>query len=269
MILKRDAELRQMLESALTDNCYKDSQLKTMTVDFGFYLTRFYGEESSVEGDNICTASWLLAWNPMNYDWENVEEPFSLDTMFSKISSGGGYYDCWRCMSSKIKCGDLLYIMKLGKEPKGIFAAGYAISDSYIDDDDVRVVDVLLTKAIDFRTERIIPQQTLKDLFPNQQWIPQGAGISIKPEAAKWLIENWDLFTKFNEEAPTSETEITSNEPVIWKISHGTSQTGIPKHLRQVLEDKKVVVVHQGTVRLAMQNKELCINYSVGCGKIV
>ena len=210
-ILNRDSELRQMLESALTDSCYKDSQLKTMTVDFGFYLTRFYGEESSVENNDTCAASWLLAWNPKNYDWENVEEPFSLDTMFNRICSGGGYYDCWRCMSSKIKCGDLLYIMKLGKEPKGIFAAGYAISDSYIDDDDVRVVDVLLTKAIDFRTESIIPQQTLKDLFPNQQWSPQGAGISIKPDAAKWLIEKWDNRSEEKKDAPVIDILPSSN----------------------------------------------------------
>ncbi len=43
-ILNRDTELRQMLESALTDSCYKDSQLKTMTIDFGFFLTRFYNK---------------------------------------------------------------------------------------------------------------------------------------------------------------------------------------------------------------------------------
>lgn len=249
-ILKRDAELRQMLESALTDSCYKDSQLRTMTIDFGFYLTRFYGDESSVE-HNACAASWLLAWNPKNYDWENVEEPFSLDTMFSRIRSGGGYYDCWRCMSSKIKCGDLLYIMKLGKEPKGIFAAGYAISDSYVDEDEVRVVDVLLTKAIDFRTDSIISQQALKDLFPNQQWSPQGAGISIKSDAAQWLIENWDSFQNNHDndiESDWEDWDEPENEPVIWKISHGTPSTsGISLELRHILEERKVVIVNQRT----------------------
>ena len=90
-ILKRDAELRQMLESALTDSCYKDSKLKTMTIDFGFYLTRFYGEGFSVKGDNTCTASWLLAWNPKSYDWENEDEEYSLDTMFNTVKSGRGF----------------------------------------------------------------------------------------------------------------------------------------------------------------------------------
>ncbi|MBO6308821.1 MAG: hypothetical protein J6N70_08335, partial [Oribacterium sp.] len=170
-----------------------------------------YNDDNGKTSDNSVANAWLLAWNPKNYDWENVEKPFSLDTMFSRISSGGGYYDCWRCMSSKIKCGDLLYIMKLGKEPKGIFAAGYAISDSYIDDDDVRVVDVLLTKAIDFRTESIIPQQTLKDLFPNQQWSPQGSGISVNPDAAKWLIEKWDNRSEEKKDAPVIDILPSSN----------------------------------------------------------
>ena len=170
-----------------------------------------YNDDNGKTSENPAANAWLLAWNPKNYDWENVEEPFSLDTMFSRISSGGGYYNCWRCMSSKIKCGDLLYIMKLGKEPKGIFAAGYAISDSYIDDDDVRVVDVLLTKAIDFRSESIIPQQTLKDLFPNQQWSPQGSGISINPDAAKWLIEKWDNRSEEKKDAPVIDILPSSN----------------------------------------------------------
>ena len=42
-------------------------------------------------------------------------------------------------------------------------------------------------------------------------------------------------------------------QPVIWKISHGNNRNGIPEYLRQKLENRKVVVVHQGTSPLAMQ----------------
>lgn len=106
-ILNRDAELRQMIGSALTDSCYKDSRLKTMTIDFGFFLTRFYGEGSSAENDNTCAASWLLAWNPKNYDWESCEEPYNLDTMFKKVFSGENYIDSWSYVTKKVKPGDL------------------------------------------------------------------------------------------------------------------------------------------------------------------
>lgn len=209
-ILKRDAELRQMLESALTDSCYKDSKLKTMTIDFGFYLTRFYGEGSSVMGDNTCTVSWLLAWNPKNYDWENEDEEYSLDTMFNTVKSGRGFYISWRCVSTKIKCGDTVFFIRLGTEPKGVFASGYIIADSFVEDD-TRYAEVLITKAIDFRTNEIISQQTLKQHFPDQQWSPQGSGISIKSNAAKWLIENWDNHLEEKNETPVIDVLPSSN----------------------------------------------------------
>lgn len=211
-VLLADKDIREMLDSVLTDSCYKDPELVTTTIDLGFYLSKTYSQEVTSDNDNTSLSqvySWLLAWNPKNYDWENIEEPYSLDTMFSIIRNGGGYFDCWRCMSSKIECGDLVYIVKLGKEPKGIFAAGYAISDSIIENDE-RVVYVLITKAIDYRTDNIISQQSLKELFPNQQWSPQGSGIAIKPDAAKWLIENWNSYQK---KPSTTNEEIIDTTP--------------------------------------------------------
>lgn len=101
----------------------------------------------------------------------------------------------------------------------------------------------------------IITVDELKERFPEQKWDTQSLGISIKPDAAKWLIENWDSFTKHNKGNPTSETENISTETVIWKISHGTPQTsGITTEIRQILESKKVVIVNQLTDRLAVQN---------------
>ena len=203
-VLQSDIELKQMLESSITDDCYYDPELVTLTIDLGFFVSRFYKEEwnnnKNESGEQTDTASiqsseinsWLLAWNPKNYDWEHEDDEFSLDTMFNKIKGGGGFYICWRCMSSKVRSGDQVYMIKLGEEPRGIFAAGYAIGDSFVDDDNVRCVDAIITKVINFKTSEIISLNTLKDMFPDQQWSPQGSGIAIKPDAAKWLIDNWD-----------------------------------------------------------------------------
>ncbi|MBO4866149.1 MAG: AAA family ATPase [Ruminococcus sp.] len=137
--------------------------------------------------------AWLLTWNPKNFDWENDEEEFSLDTMFKTVKSGGGFYIDWRCISTKTKRGDMVYFLKLGTEPKGIFASGYIIDDSIVEDN-IRYAKVLITKAIDFRKTDIISQQTLKEMFPDQMWSPQGSGISIKTNASKWLFEHWKDF---------------------------------------------------------------------------
>lgn len=39
--LKEDAELVNLFQSQLTDNCYSDPELKTLTIDVGFYISRF------------------------------------------------------------------------------------------------------------------------------------------------------------------------------------------------------------------------------------
>lgn len=44
--LQQDSELRSMLDEHLTDSCYPDPQLRTMTIDFGFYISRHYSEQA-------------------------------------------------------------------------------------------------------------------------------------------------------------------------------------------------------------------------------
>lgn len=43
-VLSGDAELLTMLQDALTDQCYPDTALKTLTIDVCFYISRFYGK---------------------------------------------------------------------------------------------------------------------------------------------------------------------------------------------------------------------------------
>ena len=43
--LKEDTELKSLLQSQLTDTCYPDPELRTLTIDVGFYISRYYSEE--------------------------------------------------------------------------------------------------------------------------------------------------------------------------------------------------------------------------------
>ena len=40
-----DESLKKMIQKALTPSCYPDPEMKTATIDIGFYLARFYLEE--------------------------------------------------------------------------------------------------------------------------------------------------------------------------------------------------------------------------------
>ena len=319
-VLQEDSEFRQMLNEALTEDCYSDPELITATIDFGFYIARFYQEDTTqnddwfpsleeytpgitvedwtdllhnpdvfdqnsldvirafydIGGQATCSElaqkygntamhysgivtglakriqkatscplvdeeknenakwwpilfvgkyadskqqgvyiwklrdelkmtlakttgtvvnTWLLTWNPTKWDWDDYDEVVSL----SRI--GKGYLTGWNCANRHAQVGDRVFMVKLGdpSTPRGIFASGYITSDfwegEHFDDskdNTIMYVDVVLTKVLDYRSDNIITIDELKQRFPEQSWSPQASGISIKVDAARWLIEQWD-----------------------------------------------------------------------------
>lgn len=66
--LSADEELVQLFQSMLTDSCYPDKALKTLTIDVGFYISQIYLKKSEEDTDewfpkdyspNITTETWL------------------------------------------------------------------------------------------------------------------------------------------------------------------------------------------------------------------
>ncbi len=47
-VLIDDPEMRNLLQSVLTPECYEDKDLRTMTIDVGYYIYRNYKGETSV-----------------------------------------------------------------------------------------------------------------------------------------------------------------------------------------------------------------------------
>ena len=56
--LQGDAEMKKLLADNLTEDCYPDKELRTLTIDFGFYITRKY---SKVDKEN--------KWWPADVDY--------------------------------------------------------------------------------------------------------------------------------------------------------------------------------------------------------
>lgn len=66
--LAEDLELIQLLQSVLTESCYPDKALKTLTIDVGFYISRIYSKKTVEDATewfpkdyspNITTETWL------------------------------------------------------------------------------------------------------------------------------------------------------------------------------------------------------------------
>lgn len=70
--LSSDDEMKHLLQSQLTDNCYPDSALKTLTFDFGFYISHYLVNPTPVptvpEPEPIVSSGksnyWFLTANP-------------------------------------------------------------------------------------------------------------------------------------------------------------------------------------------------------------
>lgn len=69
-VIKADPELNQMLQGALKDTCYPDPEKVTMTIDVGFFVSRFYGQKQE-EAE--------ISWFPTDYspnltidDWKKL-----------------------------------------------------------------------------------------------------------------------------------------------------------------------------------------------------
>ena len=92
--LKQDEELIELLKSQLTESCYPDPELRTLTIDVGFYISRSHNKTSSEE------------WRPRDYspglsvdDWvrllqdKEVFYPSSLEIM-KRMKDYGGQATC-------------------------------------------------------------------------------------------------------------------------------------------------------------------------------
>lgn len=65
--LKEDTELVNLFQSQLTDTCYPDPKLKTLTIDVGFYISRLYSQENAEKAE-------AAAWFPSDYTPGLTEE---------------------------------------------------------------------------------------------------------------------------------------------------------------------------------------------------
>ena len=84
--LQSDTELKSMLNSMITDTCYSDPKLKTLTLDVGFFISRYYSNEN--DSDIL-----VNEWEPIDYspklsieDWENLlNDPNIFDEKSLKV----------------------------------------------------------------------------------------------------------------------------------------------------------------------------------------
>ena len=137
--------------------------------------------------------AYLFGWNPIKFAWEDIDENIKL------IAATGKFEDNWSVVSHKtIKPGDRAYIVRVGVEPKGIFASGVIVSEPYVAFRKGRHyyrVNIALDILFNPDKEPILTLDILKTgNLAAQTWTPQASGISIRPELVDELEGVWQDF---------------------------------------------------------------------------
>ena len=163
--------------------------------------------------------SWLLTWNPSNYAFTEYEEKRQ------DVLTGKQYVDQWACANTNVNLGDRVYLIRIGTgDRNGIIASGYAAKTSYqaphydpakaAEGVQIRKIDVEFDCLLDRNGNEYLDQNTLKKLFPEQQWSPQGSGIEIKNKYRIALEKEWEKYSNQEIGEEEEEMQITVKEAI-------------------------------------------------------
>ncbi|MFD0793339.1 hypothetical protein ACFQZX_06895 [Mucilaginibacter litoreus] len=134
--------------------------------------------------------AYLFGWNPQKFEWADI------DNDIARLANGDKLEENWSVASHKtIKPGDRAYVVRVGVEPKGIFASGYISSEPFLASRKGRIyyrINMVFDVLLNPDKEQILPLNILKTgNLAAQTWTPQASGISIRPELVNELEGVW------------------------------------------------------------------------------
>jgi 5-methylcytosine-specific restriction protein A len=143
-------------------------------------------------------STYLLAWNPDRWHWAD------LHNVIERVDIGEPVIKRWSCGSTRrIVRGDRVFLMRLGREPRGVFGSGTVVVEPYEDihwdpeKADLGKIALFIQFQIDGlldpEHEPILWRERLKSEAPfsRMHWDTQMSGIRIPDEVANELEKVW------------------------------------------------------------------------------
>jgi len=147
-------------------------------------------------------STYLFTWNPARFEWDYLPKKIS------EVDNKGHCSEPGSCSQTKaVRPGDRAFMMKQGKEPRGIFASGWVVSSIFEDThwDPERYEKGLKAFYVDIDwyvmldpEEHIFRREWLpKDVYRKRQiWDSQQSGVRLPPDIAGQLEKDWTKFLK-------------------------------------------------------------------------
>jgi hypothetical protein len=142
-------------------------------------------------------AAYLLAWNPENYPWTNLT-PLAAQFRSGENILAQDADATWTVANKAVKPGDRLFLIRLGKEPKGIMGSGYSASAPYEgphysgeSGKTATYVQLKWDALLDPERDKVLPLVELRQSIPEVNWTMNNSGIVIAPNARSRLEQLW------------------------------------------------------------------------------
>ncbi len=151
----------------------------------------------SKEPDNSPREAYLLTWNPKHWIWDELADVAHAVQAGLPLGSGTGN-NRWSVTTNKVRPGDRLFVIRVGKSPKGIVASALATSEVYTDthwsgesDKTALYVD-LEWETLLAPDQPLLPIEILQaEVDPGFSWTPQNSGRKIPAKTAQKLEVRW------------------------------------------------------------------------------
>lgn len=145
--------------------------------------------------------TFLLLWNPKKWTWSTLEHDIE------QVDLTGRCLQRWSCGNTKsIQVGDRIFLLKVGTEPKGIIAAGFATTSPFTErhwsgeNKNALYIDVDFEVLLNPDKEPILTVDILNiGNLTKQSWQPLASGTYVKSELVDELEAIWfDFLTTQN-----------------------------------------------------------------------
>ena len=144
--------------------------------------------------------TWLFTWNEERWAWDDYLNGFQ--ELINDIQQEGHAYCKWTCgVNKSIQKGDRIFLIKLGSQPKGIVASGYAATGVFEGTHwdlekrengfKARRIFVDFDRILDYRKDNLLDFDCLKSIDTSFKWSSQTSGISIPDNIAIKLEKQW------------------------------------------------------------------------------
>lgn len=142
--------------------------------------------------------TFLLTWNPACWPWGGLKDAVE------QTARGVAYEQPWSCGRRKnIGPGDEVFLIRLGREPRGIMGFGSVIGPPQLDkhwnpdrSDNIPYAPVVIDRVVDPYEDGVIPLSDLTATEPlsSVHWSTQSSGILIPDDSAAVLHQIWQRF---------------------------------------------------------------------------